>query len=76
MGKMRILDHTGDTTIEWTVDDDRALAYAEEVFRRQINHRQMAFSRPARATVEDAERIFSFDPHAEEILWVRPIQGG
>ena len=73
MDKMRILDRTGDTTIEGTVDDDQALAYAEEVFRRQINNRQMAFSRPARATVENNERIFSFDPLAEENLWVRPI---
>ena len=76
MGKMRILDETGDTTIEWTVDDDKALQRAEALFRQKLNARQMAFSRPAQGTVEDAERIFTFDPNAEEIIWVRPIQGG
>jgi hypothetical protein len=76
LGKMRILDETGDTTIEWTVDDDEALRRAETLFRQQMNARQMAFSRPAQGTVEDADRIFAFDPNAEEIIWVRPIQGG
>ena len=36
----------------------------------------MAFARPLGAPVEQAERIRSFDPSAEEIIWVRPIQGG
>ena len=76
LGTMRILDETGDTTIEWTVDDDEALRRAEALFRQQMNARQMAFARPAHGTVEDADRIFSFDPNAEEIIWVRPIQGG
>jgi len=76
VGKMRVLDETGDTTIEWTVDDDEALRRAEALFRQQMNARQMAFSRPEQGTVEDAERIFTFDPNAEEIIWVRPIQGG
>jgi hypothetical protein len=76
MGTMRILDETGDTTIEWTLDDDQAMRHAEALFRQQLAQRQIAFARPARGTVEEAERVFSFDPSAEEILWVRPIQGG
>ena len=76
MPRMRILDHTGDTVVEWTVDDEEAVERAAAIFRQQINDRQLAFSRPAHGTVEDAERIFTFDRNAEEILWVRPIQGG
>jgi len=76
MGKMRILDESGDTTIEWDVDDDSTVRHAEDTFRWQIRNRQMAFARPARASIEEAERVYSFDPTVEEILWVRPIQGG
>ena len=28
------------------------------------------------APASEAERIHAFDPSAEEIIWVRPIQGG
>jgi hypothetical protein len=76
MGKMRILDKTGDTTVEWTTDDDSAVKQAEALFRNKLLERQLAFARSVGGTVEDAERIFSFDPNAEEIIWVRPIQGG
>jgi hypothetical protein len=76
MGTMRILDETGDTTLEWTLDDTEALARAEKLFRKLIGERQMAFGRNVGTGVEEAERLYSFDPELEEILWVRPIQGG
>jgi hypothetical protein len=76
MGKMMILDVTGDSVVEWNLDDVAAIQRAEATFRDQLLARQMAFDRPENATAEEAERIYAFDPGAEEIIWVRPIQGG
>ncbi len=76
VGKMRILDTSGDTVIAWEIDNDISVREAEAVFRRQLLARQFAFARRSGGTAEEAERIVSFDPRADEILWVRPIQGG
>lgn len=76
MGTMRILDQTGDSVVEWDLQDTWAVQQAEAVFNDRLRARQLAFARPEGATADEAERIFSFDPAAEEIIWVRPIQGG
>ena len=67
---------TGDTAVSWDLDDESAIRAAEEIFEREAAQSKMAFARPTGAPVEQAERIRSFDPSAEEIIWVRPIQGG
>jgi hypothetical protein len=76
MGTMRILDHTGDTTIAWSVDDPESIAKAERVFDRLARERKIPFARGAGAPANEAERIRTFDPTADEILWVRPVAGG
>jgi hypothetical protein len=77
MGKLRVLDSTGDTVLDWDVDDNEAVREAELLFRRLVDdERRMAFARPAGGTAADAELIRAFDPSAEEILMVKPIQGG
>ena len=76
MGTMRILDHTGDTTLAWSVDDPASLAEAEALFDRLRAERKIPFARAAGAPAGDAERVRSFDPAAEEIVWVRPVTGG
>jgi hypothetical protein len=76
MGTMRILDHTGDTAVTWDLDDESTIRAAEEIFEREAAQAKMAFARSMGAPVEEAERIRRFDPSAEEIIWVRPIQGG
>jgi hypothetical protein len=76
MGLMRIIDETGDTVVTWGPDDPATIAEAAAIFRRLDLERRMAFARPAGAPASEAERIHAFDPHAEEIIWVRPIQGG
>jgi hypothetical protein len=76
MGTMRILDRTGDTAVTWDLDDSAAVRRAEELFEQLAAESKMAFARAPGAPPEDAERITSFDPGAEEIIWVRPIQGG
>lgn len=77
MGTMRVLDSTGDTAVAWEIGDTEAVQEAEALFRRLLNdERRMAFARPAGAKADEAELIRTFDPAAEEILMVRPIQGG
>jgi hypothetical protein len=36
----------------------------------------MAFARPQGASAEDTTLVRDFDAEAEEIIWVRPVQGG
>lgn len=76
MGKMRILDSTGDTLVDWDVDDEAAVRQAEELFAQLMLERKIPFARPAGAAAEEAEQIKTFDPSVEEIIWVRPIAGG
>ena len=77
MGTMRVLDATGDTAVAWDIEDTEAVREAEALFRKLLDdERRMAFARPAGASAEEAELIRAFDPTAEEILMVRPIQGG
>ena len=76
MGTMRILDHTGDTAVTWDIDDETTIRAAEDLFERLAAESKMAFARSPGASAEEAERIRRFDPAAEEIIWVRPIQGG
>ena len=71
-----LLDQSGDTAVTWDLDDETALRVAREIFEREAAQSKMAFARPTGAPVEEAERIRSFDPSAEEIIWVRPVQGG
>jgi hypothetical protein len=76
MGTMRILDPTGDTVVTWDLDDEPAVREARALFERLARERQLAFARPPGAPVDAAERIAAFDPGAEEIIWIRPLQGG
>jgi hypothetical protein len=77
MGKLRVLDAFGDTVTDWTVEDSEAVREAEAIFTRMLGEEhRMAFARPSGAPSEEAEMIRTFDPLAEEILIVRPIQGG
>jgi hypothetical protein len=77
MGKLRVLDSTGDTVLDWDVEDNEAVREAERLFRHLVDDEcRMAFARPADGTAADAELIRAFDPSAEEILMVKPIQGG
>ena len=76
MGTMRILDSTGDTLVDWEIDDQAAVREAEELFARLSAERRIPFARASGTIAEDAERIRTFDPGLEEIIWVRPIAGG
>lgn len=76
MGQMRVLDETGDTLVEWRAESPVSLEQAEGVFNTLLKAGRMAFARPASAPASEAVQIKRFDATADEIIWVRPLQGG
>ncbi|MSO79840.1 MAG: hypothetical protein EXQ79_09590 [Acidimicrobiia bacterium] len=70
------MDSTGDSSVTWAIDDPVSVAEAEAVFSRLARERKIPFARMPGAPASDAERISTFDPALEEIVWVRPIAGG
>ena len=76
MGKLRVLDASGDTVVDWNIEDNEAVREAEALFQRLLGEeRRMAFARPIGGKADEAAMIRTFDAKAEEILIVRPIQG-
>ena len=62
MGRMRMLNSLGDSTVNWSADDPTSLSVAEHCFNQERDHRHLAFARPDGATAEEATRIYAFDP--------------
>lgn len=73
MGTMLIPDHTGHTAISWQRGDTTSEMLAAERFNELRILRLQPFAREA---ADQYVQLTSFDPAAEEILWVRPLQGG
>jgi hypothetical protein len=71
---MRVLDHTGDTAVMFDARDESTLDAARELFDQLAAEGKLAFARGLGE--REGVRIQEFDPHAEEIIWVRPLQGG
>ncbi|MGD0219172.1 MAG: hypothetical protein ABSC73_01735 [Acidimicrobiales bacterium] len=76
MGVMRILDQNGDTAVSWDVCDPPSLRRAEALFADLSSRHNLAFARAFGAPASKTDLLKTFDPNAEEIIWVRPIQGG
>lgn len=81
MGTMAIPDQTGHTAATWRADDPASVAEAESLFRSLTARRLVPFARraPAEGTpfgAPEFEQIRSFEPDTDEIVWVRPLQGG
>lgn len=73
MGTMLIPDQTGHSTLQWDLRDPATTAAAEERFEALLAQRLQPFRRVG---VQDYEPLRGFAPEADEILWVRPLQGG
>lgn len=77
MGILRILDQTGDTALEWQIEDDASLRAVRAEFDRLVHtERWHAFARPTGAPADDATLVREFDAAAEEIVLTRPLVGG
>ena len=75
MGRMHLLNETGHSTLVWDETAPDTIEIAESEFEAMEHLGYVAFKRNGGAE-KPAERIDDFDPGAEEILWLRPLQGG
>ena len=74
MGAMHFLNHTGHSTLEWDIADEASLIVAAAEFESLVKTGHVAFAREDKK--QETQRIDTFDPAADEILWLRPLQGG
>jgi hypothetical protein len=74
MGTMAIPDHTGHTSVAWRPDDLASVAVAERTFATLADQRLVPFAR--RAPDDEFEQVRRFEAELDEIVWVRPLQGG
>lgn len=73
MGSMAIPDHTGHREVSWSPDDAPSVAEAADAFAELTTRRLVPF---ARTGLDDFHQVRDFDPGVDEIVWVRPLQGG
>lgn len=74
-GELAILDDTGDTKVMWSRDNPDEVDAARTQFNTLTRKGYTAY----RATGKDGskgEQIREFDPNAERIILVPPVQGG
>jgi len=68
-----VIDHNGDTRYPFNPDDTQALARAEERFNELTG---VGFTAAVRTASGDISKIRSFDPTAEETLFLPRLVGG
>lgn len=73
MSKLRVLNKSGDTTLEWDVEDAASVEVVKAQFNEIIKGGYMAFSVTSPTS---GEQIRTFDPEAEEIIMTAPMVGG
>lgn len=71
---MRVVDGTGDTKIEWDVNNPAEVDAAREVYAKLVIRGQHRAFRMDRG--ERGEQMDAFDPQAREILITGALQGG
>src|SRR4051794_16689620 len=76
MGMMRVLDHTGDTVVEWRADDPESVEVARAAFDGEQRRHRICFARRAGQTAAQVKPLLQFDPTVEEMIWVRPVTAG
>jgi hypothetical protein len=73
MARQIVMDHTGDTRYEFDAKDRRALAEAE---RRFMELTGSGFTAATRVGPGKSEVVRSFDPTAEETIFIPRLKGG
>jgi hypothetical protein len=68
-----VMDHSGDSRYEFSVDDAQSLARAESRFEQLVGQGYIA---AARENPGQARRLKAFDPKAEETLFFPRLVGG
>ena len=74
MGVMHVLNRTGHQSLVWDEADVSSVENALKEYAALRDEGYVAFKKePGKP---DVQRIDSFEPGADEILWLRPLQGG
>lgn len=81
MSSLKILNHTGHTTVEWDAKqagtgDIDAQAAVDEALRIFAEHKAKGFTPFKSEPNKPAVRIIEFDPTAEVIIMVPRVAGG
>jgi hypothetical protein len=73
MPRQIVMDRTGDTRHEFDLTDTRAIAQAEERFKELTG---LGFTAAERTGQGQSVLTRSFNPNAEETIFVPRLQGG
>jgi hypothetical protein len=73
MATQIVMDHTGDTRLNFDAKDAKALLKAEERFKELT---RVGFTAAVRTAPGKAELVRTFDPVAEETLFFPRLIGG
>jgi hypothetical protein len=74
-GVLHTLDRTGDTRVMWDKGNADEVATARKTFQDLTRKGYMAY-RATGKRGDQGEQIREFDPDAERIILVKPLQGG
>lgn len=74
MGALRIMGVKGDTKVAWSKDNTDEVAAARRTFEDLTEKGFVAFK--VEKVERQGERVLVFDPNAEQIILVPPMQGG
>jgi hypothetical protein len=74
MGVLRILGPSGDTRVDWAVDDVDSVDEVRRRFDEIINEGYLVFSLDDDSM--EGTQVKTFDPQVRELRAFRPLQGG
>jgi hypothetical protein len=75
-GSMHTLDRAGDLRVTWDPASESEVAEARRTFADLTGRGYLAYKTEGKRGSRQGEQIRSFDPAAERIVLVRPLQGG
>ena len=71
---LHVLDHSGDTRIEWDPSNPDEVEMARRAFKTAQDKKMLIYK--TRADGSKAEQLREFDPRAERIIATRQTVGG
>lgn len=74
MGRLNILDGTGDVKIEWDADSKDEVEVAEEAFKKYLKKGFKAYRQYDAG--KQGEKLEEFDKYAEKVIFIPPLKGG